>query len=95
VDPSQRSIVVDVSALVEPDPLILDALVRLQLAAQRLGSSIRLENACPRLVDLLAVAGLAEVLPALAASAVEVNRQVEQREEILIDEEVGPADAPA
>jgi anti-anti-sigma regulatory factor len=96
VEPPQRSIVViDVSALAEPDPQILDALVRLQLAAQRRGASIRLENACPVLVDLLALAGLSEVLPVLRASGVEMDRQTEQREETRIDEEVETGDAPA
>jgi anti-anti-sigma regulatory factor len=96
VEPPQRSIVViDVSALAEPDPQILDALVRLQLAAQRRGASIRLENACPVLVDLLALAGLSEVLPVLRASGVEMDRQAEQREETRVDEEVETGDAPA
>jgi anti-anti-sigma regulatory factor len=96
VEPPQRSIVViDVSALAEPDPQILDALVRLQLAAQRRGASIRLENACPVLVDLLALAGLSEVLPVLRASGVEMDRQTEQREEARVDEEVETGDAPA
>ena len=96
MEPPQRSIVVvDVSGLAEPDPEILDALVRLQLAAQRRGASIRLENACPVLVDLLALAGLSEVLPVLRASGVEMDRQTEQREEVLVDEEVEPGNASA
>lgn len=93
VEPPQESIVtVDVGALAEPDPLVLDALVRLQLAARRLGASIQLQNACPELVDLLALVGLADVVPARAGSGVEVDGQVEQRKEILVDEEVGRAD---
>jgi anti-anti-sigma regulatory factor len=96
VEPPQRSIVVvDVSALAEPDPEILDALVRLQLAARRRGASIRLENACPVLVDLLALAGLSDVLPVLRASGVEMDRKTEQREEVLVDEEVEPGNASA
>ena len=96
MEPTQRSIVVvDVGGLAEPDPAILDALVRLQLAAQRLGSSIRLENACPVLVDLLALAGLSDVLPVFCASAVEMDRQAKEREQVLVDEEVEPGDAPA
>jgi hypothetical protein len=95
VEPTRRSIVtVDVSALAEADPLILDALVRLQLAARRLGTSIQLENACPVLVDLLALAGLSEVLPVCAGSSVEIDRQVEQREQVLVDEEIDTRDAP-
>ena len=88
-------IVVDLSALTAPDPVVLDALVRLQLAARRLGTSIRLENACSELVDLLALVGLSDVLPLACGSGVEVDRQVEQREEVLVDEEVETGDAPA
>lgn len=88
-------IVVDLRALTAPDPVVLDALVRLQLAARRLGSSIRLENACSELVDLLALVGLSDVLPLVCGSGVEVDRQVEQREEVLVDEEVEAGDAPA
>jgi hypothetical protein len=93
--PPEAIVVVDVSALTEPDPAILDALVRLQLAARRLGSSIRLENACTELVDLLALVGLSDVLPAWGGSGVEMNRQIEQREEVRVDEEVETGDAPA
>jgi anti-anti-sigma regulatory factor len=95
VEPTRRSIVVDVGSLAEPDPAILDALVRLQLAAQRLGASIQLENACPVLVDLLALAGLSDVLPVMCASGVEMDRQTEERKEALVDEEVEPGDLPA
>ena len=86
-------VVVDVSALTEPDPAVLDALVRLQLAARRLGSSIRLEHACSELVDLLALVGLSEVLPVCAGSGVEIDRQIEQREQVLVDEEIDTRDA--
>lgn len=87
------------SGLVEPDPVILDALVRLQLAAQRLGTSICLENSCIELIDLLALVGLSDVLPAHAARGVEMapgiemDRQVEQREQVRVDEEVESGDA--
>src|SRR3954462_5799725 len=93
VQPTPGAIVVDVSALPEPDPAVLDALVRLQLAARRLGSSIRLENACTELVDLLALVGLSEVLPVCIGSGVEIDRQIEQREQVLVDEEIDTRDA--
>jgi anti-anti-sigma regulatory factor len=96
VQPQPSSIVVvDVSALTEPDAVILDSLVRLQLAAQRLGMSIRLQNPRAELVDLLALVGLSEVFPAGAGSGVEIDRQVEQREKVLVDEEVDTRDATA
>jgi hypothetical protein len=90
-----RPIAVDVSALTEPDLVVVDALVRLQLAARRFGTSIRLDNACGELVDLLAIAGLSDVLPLVCGSGVDVDRQVEQRKEVLVDEEVETGDAPA
>jgi anti-anti-sigma regulatory factor len=94
--PRTAIVVVDVSALTEPDAVILDALVRLQLAAQRLGTSIRLQNPCPELVDLLALVGLSDVLLVdCDGSGVEVDRQVEHREEVLVDKEVDTRDATA
>ena len=49
----------DVSRITEPDERALDALARLQLSARRLGATIHLRNACPALVDLIELAGLA------------------------------------
>jgi hypothetical protein len=91
--PPRRSIVVvcDVSQIVDPDRPALEALARLQLTARRLGVTIQLQNACPVLVDLIALAGLTDVL-VVADSGVEVDRQVEEREEVGIDEEVHRGD---
>jgi ABC-type transporter Mla MlaB component len=58
-----------VSALTHADEIALEALTRLQLAAQRLGTSIRLRNASAELVDLLALFGLSDVLPVVAERA--------------------------
>jgi hypothetical protein len=77
----------DVSTIVHPDEETLDTLARLQLAARRLGTSIRLYNACPLLVDLIEIAGLGDVLVVIP-SGVEMDGQVEQREQLWIDEEV-------
>jgi anti-anti-sigma regulatory factor len=85
-------IVVDVSALADPDELALEALARLQLAAHRLGASIRLHGACGELADLLDLAGLSDVLPTVE-SGIDADRQVEEREQTLVDEEVDPGDA--
>ena len=82
----------DVSGLADPDALTLEALVRLQLIAHRLGASIRLHNPCAELVDLLALLGLADVLPVIVESG-EPDRLVEEREQVLVDEEVDPGDA--
>jgi ABC-type transporter Mla MlaB component len=46
---------------VEPDAVTVDALARLQLAARRRGCRVRLCNASPGLLDLVAFMGLTEV----------------------------------
>jgi ABC-type transporter Mla MlaB component len=53
----------DVSS-VEPDAVTVDALARLQLAAQRRGCQVRLRNASDELVELVGFMGLRDVLPA-------------------------------
>lgn len=60
----------DVSG-VEPDAVCVDALARLQLAAGRCGCRVRLENASPALLELVAWMGLTHVLPADGVSPVE------------------------
>jgi ABC-type transporter Mla MlaB component len=83
----------DVSRITEPDECALDALARLQLTARRLGAIIHLHNTTPALADLIELAGLADVL--IVESGVEVDRQIEEREEIRVDEEVHPRDDSA
>jgi ABC-type transporter Mla MlaB component len=48
---------------VPTDAVTVDALARLQLAAGRSGCRVRLRNASAELLDLLALMGLADVLP--------------------------------
>jgi hypothetical protein len=82
-------IVVDVSALA-PDAVTIDALARLQLAARRGGTGIRLRDASDRLLELIAFAGLAGVL------RVEPGRKAEQGKERLgVEEERELDDPPA
>jgi len=54
------------------DAVTLDALARLRLVARRHGCSVMLRRASPQLLDLIALAGLADVLPS------ESRRQAEQ-----------------
>jgi hypothetical protein len=74
-----------VGRIVDPDGPALDALVRLALTARRMGTSVELRNACPVLVDLITLAGLTDVLVIRTSgetgSVVEVDGQIEQREE--------------
>jgi ABC-type transporter Mla MlaB component len=51
-------VVFDLSRLVRPDAVTVDALARLQLTAQRLGFSVRLRKASPELRELIAFMGL-------------------------------------
>ena len=66
------------------DCVTVEALCRLQLAARRQGSTLALRHASTELLDLVAFMGLAEVL---RGSAVESERQPEEREERLGVEE--------
>lgn len=50
-------------AHIEADAVAVDALARLQLAAQRYGCRVHLRNASPELVDLVDFMGLTDVLP--------------------------------
>ena len=71
--------------------LVLDTLARLELVARRFGATIRLRNAGDALVELIAWAGLADVLE-VEQSGVEMDRQVEEGEELGVDEEVHRGD---
>ena len=88
-----RPVVCDVSALTEPDARALDAIARLQLIARRAGIPVGLYDPPAILVDLLALTGLSDAIP--TGSVVERDRQVEQRKQAGIDEEVHPRDAIA
>jgi len=80
---------VDVSPLAS-DAVTLDALARLQMAANRVGAELTFRRAPKALVELVAFAGLAGVL------RVEPGRQAEEREERLgVEEEREPGDLPA
>ena len=48
---------------VEPDAVTVDALARLQLAARRLGCTVRLRGASVALRELVEFMGLEDVLP--------------------------------
>jgi hypothetical protein len=91
--PSSRPVVLDVSAVLEPDMSDVDALAGLQLLAHRLGSQIALDHVGDELRSLIEFAGLGELLLSRAGSVLESDREVEQREQAGVDEEVDPGDA--
>src|SRR3954453_20152010 len=62
-EPSAGALVLDVGGLATPDLATVGALARLQLLAKRRGERVRLRQAAPELVELIAFAGLADVLP--------------------------------
>jgi len=80
-------IVIDVGALTDLDEDLLDALLRLHLAARRNGLMVELRNPCPRLFDALELCGLRREL------RVEMDGVSEQREQRGVDEEIDPGNA--
>jgi hypothetical protein len=85
-----------------PDLEVVDELARLQLAARRLGCSIRLRHACLELLGLLELVGLAEVLAGAGLGletgvglGLETGRQAEDGEQVGVEEMVEPDDPVA
>jgi ABC-type transporter Mla MlaB component len=86
-------LVCDVSALVRPDAVTVDALARLQLTARRFGGRVQLLHACGELLELLAFMGLRDVVPSWARSPVEPRAKTEVREQACgVKEEADPTD---
>jgi anti-anti-sigma regulatory factor len=86
---ANRPIVLDCQQLADPHLAVVDQLARLQLALRRDGCELRLRNADDSVLDLIGLAGLAEVL------GVEVERESEEGEQPRgIEEEGELGDAP-
>ena len=51
------------ASTVPADAVTVDALARLQLAARRFSCQVKLRNASPELLELVALMGLEDVLP--------------------------------
>ncbi len=75
-----------------PDLALVGALVRLQLAALRLGCSIRLRDPCPELRELLDLVGLAELVAGAPCLPLEARREAEGGEQLGVEEVVQPGD---
>ncbi|WP_406104440.1 STAS domain-containing protein [Streptomyces sp. NBC_01003] len=71
-----RDIVCDLAAVTTADLATVDALARMQLAARRAGSGLRLRDPSPALWALLQLVGL----PGLGGLVVEMEGHAEQRE---------------
>ena len=91
--PEPQRVVIDLEAFTEPDPGLLEALVRLQLTAMRFGTRVELKNACPKLVDLLELVGV-DALLGTNRLGVEREGNAEQREQLGVDEVVEGGDFP-
>lgn len=63
LDENRAAVVVCDVHGIAPDAVTVDALARLQLAAQRSGCRVQLRNASPDLLELVAFMGLTDVLP--------------------------------
>ncbi len=81
-----------VEALECPDLVVVDALARLQLAARRLGYSIRLGNPSAELRALLDLVGLADVVLDAAALPLEARGEAEGGKQLGIEKVVQPGD---
>jgi hypothetical protein len=85
-----RAFVLDCDALVNPDCSTIDRIARLQLRVRRCGLELQLTNANDPLLELIELAGLADVL------CVESGRQPEEREHPRgVEEEREVDDPPA
>ncbi|WP_327578289.1 MULTISPECIES: STAS domain-containing protein [unclassified Streptomyces] len=71
-----RDVVCDLAAVTTADLATVDVLARMQLAARRAGSGLRLRDPSAALWALLQLVGL----PGLGGLVVEMERQTEQRE---------------
>lgn len=69
---------------------VVDELARLQLAARRLGCSVRLRNARVELVELLDLAGLGQLVAAVTLR--QAGGEAEDGEQVGVQEVVMPDD---
>jgi hypothetical protein len=75
-----------------PGLAVVDQLARCQLAARRLGCSIRLRGACAELAELLDLVGLGELVSGPAGLRFQTYGQVEGGEQCGVEEVVMPDD---
>jgi hypothetical protein len=78
-----------------PDLAVVDQLARWQLAARRLGCSIRLRGACGELVELLNLVGLGELVSGPPGLQIQTCGQAEGGEQRGVEEVVMPDDPVA
>lgn len=74
------------------DLAVVEALARLQLAARRLGCSIRLRDPTEELCELLDLVGLTFVVAGGYGSPLEAGREAEGGKHLGVEEVVPPGD---
>jgi hypothetical protein len=90
-----RPLVCDVGRIAGPGAAAVDLLARLKLMTKRLGRPLVLQRTPRRLQELLAIAGLDEILNGCGSLSLEMGRQPEQREHAgCVEEEHDPHDLP-
>jgi ABC-type transporter Mla MlaB component len=89
-----RAVTCDAGGLDNPDATTIDALARLHLTARRHGCALRLQHAPGQLLDLLALAGLSDVIEVGAPSTIQPGRKIEQGEQAWLHEVVQSGDTP-
>ncbi len=77
------------------DLAVVDDLARLQLAARRLGCSVKLRDACGELTALLAFLGLARAVAGATGAVLQVVGEPERGEQRGVEEVVVPDDPVA
>lgn len=83
------------AGLDRPDLAVVNELARLQLAARRVGCSIRLRAACTELCELLDLVGLGELGPDSAGLCRQSSGEAEGGEQVGVEEIVMPDDPVA
>ena len=86
----------DVGAVADADVVAVEAIARMQLAARRLGGSVRFQRLSDEMVELLALVGLDNVLLADFDGTGELPGETEQgKQRGGIEERVDLADPPS
>lgn len=78
-----------------PDLSVVEAVARLQLAANRLGWSVRVLDPSRELCELLDLVGLADVVACAPRLSLETGRQAAGGEHLGVEEVVPPGDLPS
>ena len=89
-----ETVVCDTGDILHTDLAAVEALARLLLVTRQYGRPFRLRNANEALIELLALVGLADIVPLAPASALPMQGETEEREQPRgVEKEADPGDA--